>query len=59
MKGLAWYTVIFNLAVVILVLLAATKAIDPPPFSWFESIVWVVLTLPVVIFAIMTMRRPK
>ncbi len=59
MKALACYTVIFNIAVIVLILLGATGTINPPPFSWFESIVWIVLTIPVVIFGFIALRKPK
>lgn len=57
MKLLAWYTVLFNLAIIVLLLLTSAGVVDPPPFSWLESIVWAVFTLPVILFACRAMKK--
>ncbi len=56
MKILAWYTVIFNTLLIIALILLAAEVIDPPPFSWYEDILWIVLTLPVVLLGIRVIR---
>ncbi len=59
MKGLAWYTVIFNLVLIILYILASAGVVEPAPFSWLEAIIWVVFTVPVVILGILIIREPR
>ncbi|MDP2729251.1 MAG: hypothetical protein Q8O55_02055 [Dehalococcoidales bacterium] len=57
MKGLAWYTIIFNLLLILLYILVSAGVVDAPPFSWLESILWIVFTLPVVILGVLVIRE--
>ena len=59
MKALAWYTVIYNLVLIILLILTSAGVVDTPPFSWLETIVWAVFTVPVVILGIRVIREPN
>jgi hypothetical protein len=52
MKALAWYTVIFNILVIIAFVLFFAGVLDTPPFTDLEAIAWAVLTIPVVIFGL-------
>ena len=56
MKALAWYAIVYNIVVIIAIVLAAAEVIDPAPFSWLESIVWAVLSLPVVYLGIRVLK---
>ncbi len=57
MKALAWYTAIFNILIIIFFILSVTGLVPPPPFTTFEGIIWVVMTVPVVILGILVIRR--
>lgn len=57
MKILAWYTACLNTLIIIAFILLAAEVIDPPPFSVYESIFWIVLTLPVVLLGIRVIRK--
>jgi hypothetical protein len=57
MKALAWYTIIFNILVIIAFILNLTGVIAKPPFTALEGIAWAVLTVPVVILGIMVIMR--
>ena len=59
MKGMAWYTVIFNLVVIILFILHAIGVVETPPFTTLEDIIWAVFLIPVVIFGILVVRKPR
>lgn len=59
MKALAWYTVIFNLAVIVLFLLHAAGMVKTPPFTVREDLAWAVFTVPVVILGFRVIKRPK
>ncbi|MBI4187943.1 MAG: hypothetical protein HY529_01925 [Chloroflexi bacterium] len=59
MKGLAWYTVIFNVVLIILYILTSAKVMKPAPFSWLETIVWVIFTVPVIILGIQVIKQSK
>ena len=49
MKALAWYSVIFNILVIIAFVLFLAGVMDEPPFSTLEAVAWAVLTIPVII----------
>lgn len=57
MKILAWYTACLNTLIIIALILLAADVIDSPPFSVYEDIFWIVLTLPVVLFGIRVIRK--
>ncbi len=57
MKALAWYTVILNTLIIIALILTGAGVIPPAPFTWFEDIFWVVLTLPVIVLGIRVIRE--
>ncbi len=59
MNALAWYTVIFNLVLIILFILTAAEVVETPPFSWLETIIWAVFTVPVVVLGILVIREPR
>ncbi len=59
MKALAWYTVILNVLLVLLFVLLAVGAVEKPPLSALEDILWAVFTVPVVIFGILVLRKGK
>ena len=59
MKGLAWYTIIFNSLVIIAFILTAAGVVEKPPFTVLEDITWAVFTVPVLILGILIVRRPK
>ncbi len=59
MKGLAWYTVIFNLAIIVLFVLHAGGIVQTPPFSPLEDIVWAVFTVPVVVLGLWAVSKAK
>ena len=59
MKFLAWYTVIFNLAIIALFVLHAGGMVKTPPFSPLEDIVWAVFTVPVVTLGIWATTKAK
>ena len=59
MKFLAWYTVIFNLAIIILFVLHAGGMVNTPPFTSLEDIVWAVFTVPVIILGIWAVTKAK
>lgn len=56
MRPLGWYTVVFNVLIILLLALTASGVIPPAPFSWPESGAWIVLTLPVVWLGIRVLR---
>ena len=57
MKALAWYAIIFDALVVLMLILTAAGVIPPAPFSWFESIAWSVLILPVIFLGIRVLKN--
>lgn len=57
MKILAWYTAVLNTLIIIALILLAAGVIPPPPFTWYEDIFWVILTLPVVLLGILVIRE--
>ena len=57
MKALAWYTVIFNSLIIIVLILAAVGVVPPAPFTLIEDIVWAVFTVPVLILGILVVRE--
>ncbi len=57
MKALAWYTVIFNVFIIIALILTGAGVIPPAPFTWFEDIFWIVLTLPVLVLGVRVIRE--
>ncbi|MEE8418725.1 MAG: hypothetical protein V3S02_01275 [Dehalococcoidales bacterium] len=57
MKILAWYTAVLNTLIIIALILLAVEVINPPPFSLYESIFWIVLTFPVVLFGFRFIRE--
>ncbi|MBI2980430.1 MAG: hypothetical protein HYY41_06375 [Chloroflexi bacterium] len=59
MKGLAWYTVIFNLVLIILFILTSAGVVEAPPFSWLETIAWAVFMVPVIILGIKVIKPSK
>ncbi len=59
MKFLAWYTVLFNLAIIALFILHAAGMVNKPPFSPLEDIVWAVFTVPVVILGVWAATKAK
>ena len=59
MKALAWYSVIFNILVIIAFILFLAGVMDEPPFSTLEAVAWAVLTIPVVLLGTMVIRKPQ
>ena len=59
MKFLAWYTIIFNLAIIALFALHAKGMVSTPPFTPLEDIAWAVFTVPVVILGIWAVTKTK
>ena len=59
MKALGWYTVIYNLVLIILLILTSAGVVEQPPFTWLETIVWAVFTVPIVILGIRVIREPN
>jgi len=59
MKFLAYYTIIFNLAIIALFVLQAAGMVNKPPFTPVEDIVWAVCTVPVVILGIWAAAKAK
>ncbi|MDP3879256.1 MAG: hypothetical protein Q8Q07_02980 [Dehalococcoidales bacterium] len=59
MKALAWYTVIFNLLLVVLFILTSAGIVEAPPFSWLETVLWAVFMLPVIILGVRVIREPS
>jgi prolipoprotein diacylglyceryltransferase len=59
MRALAWYSVIFNILVIIAFILFLADVLDRPPFSTLEAIAWVVLTLPVIILGVRVIGRSE
>ncbi len=57
MKALAWYSVIFNVFIIIALILTAADVIPPAPFTVFEDIFWIVLIVPVLVLGILILRR--
>ena len=57
MKALAWYTIIVSVLIIIAFILLMTGVIAEPPLSTFESILWIVATVPVVILGILVIKR--
>lgn len=57
MKALAWYTIIFNLVVIILFVLHAAGAVATPPFTTLEDVLWALFTVPAVILGILIIRK--
>ena len=57
MKALAWYTVIFNILIIIAFILFLAGAMDEPPFTNSEAVAWAALTVPVVILGLMVIRK--
>jgi hypothetical protein len=59
MKFLAYYTILFNLAIIALFILHAAGIVNKPPFSQLEDIVWAVFTVPVVLLGIWAATKAK
>jgi hypothetical protein len=59
MKVLGWYTFFLNTAIILLLLLTAAGIASPPPFTWFETLVWVIFTVPVLILGWITAKTRK
>ena len=59
MKALAWYTVIISSLIVIAFILFMAGVIPEPPLSTFESILWIVVTVPIIILGIMVIKRSE
>ena len=59
MKALAWYSIIFSILVIIAFILFITGAINPPPFTNFETIVWAVFMLPQIYLGVMVLRKKE
>jgi hypothetical protein len=59
MRALAWYSIIFNILLIIAFILFLADVIDTPPFTTLETIAWVVLTIPVILLGTMVLRRPE
>jgi len=57
MKILAWYTACLNTLIILALVLLAADVISPPPFSVYESIFWIVLTVPVVLLGIRVIKE--
>ena len=57
MKALAWYTVILNALLIIALILTGAGVIPAAPFTWFEDIFWIVLTLPIIVLGIRVIRE--
>ncbi len=57
MAGLAWYVVIFSALFIIGLILNIAGVIARPPFSAFENIAIVIALVPVLILAILVIRR--
>jgi len=59
MKALAWYSIIFNILVIIAFILFLAGVIDMPPFTTLEAVVWAVFAIPLVILGWMVIRKPQ
>ncbi len=59
MKALAWYSVIFSVLVIIAFILQVAGAIDKPPFTAFEGILWALFMVPIVILGILVLRKKE
>ncbi len=59
MKALAWFTVIFNLIVVVLFVLQAAGMVSKPPFTALEDLLWALFSLPAVIVGFSVARQKK
>ena len=57
MRALGWYTIIFNILIIIAFILTMTGVIPKPPFTTLEGILWIVATVPVLILGIMVIMR--
>jgi len=57
MKALAWYSIIFSIAVIIAFVLFLVGAIDQPSFSDLEVIIWAVAMLPLIYLGVMVLRK--
>ncbi|MFC1987425.1 hypothetical protein ACFLVH_02645 [Chloroflexota bacterium] len=57
MKALAWYTIIFNAIIIIVLILTGIGIIPPAPFTLLEDIVWAVLSVPVLILGILAVKK--
>lgn len=58
MKVLGWYTFVFNGVIVLLLVLVSAGVVGPPPFTWFETLLWGIFTIPVFILG-WTIARSK
>lgn len=59
MKALAWFTAVFNLVVIVLFILHAVGAVNTPPFTALEDLLWALFSLPAVILGISVIRQKK
>jgi hypothetical protein len=59
MKALAWYSVIFNILVIIAFILFLAGVMDEPPFSTLEAVAWAVLTVPVILLGVMVVSKSE
>ena len=57
MRALGWYTIIFNILIIIAFILTMTGVIPKPPFTALEGALWIVATVPVLILGIMVIIR--
>jgi hypothetical protein len=57
MKALAWYSIIFNILVIIAFILFLAGVMDEPPFTNLEAIAWAVLTIPTIILGWMVIKK--
>jgi len=58
-KALAWYSIIFNILVIIAFILFLAGAIDMPPFTALEAVIWAVFTIPLILLGWMVIRKPQ
>jgi len=49
MKVLGWYTVVFSVALILMMVATSAGIVDKPPFTWFETLIWAVFMLPIII----------
>jgi prolipoprotein diacylglyceryltransferase len=57
MKALAWYSIIFSVAVIIAFILFLADVLNPPTFSDLEVIIWAVAMLPLIYLGVMVLRK--
>ena len=57
MKALAWYTIIVSVLIIIAFILFLAGVIAKPTLSTYESILWIVATVPIIILGILVIKR--